>query len=181
MTTTRLVVITRGAIAVDSSEDVTDLGQAAVWGLLRSAQSENPGRILLADLDDWANADVAVAETARRDESQLAHPQRRVLCPSAGAHRANRGRRTRRGWRLAACHSRQRHAGLAERCPAPVARIQAPSGARRGSSWPALHRGELPRCPDHTGAVPRLGGRHQQRRFRHRARGRRRCARIRPR
>ena len=43
----RLVVLTRGAIAVDSSEDVTDLGQAAVWGLLRSAQTENPGRIFV--------------------------------------------------------------------------------------------------------------------------------------
>ena len=88
----RLVVLTRGAIAVDSSEDVTDLGQAAVWGLLRSAQTENPGRILLVDIDDWASADVAVAETASRDESQLALRDWRVLCPSASAHRANRGR-----------------------------------------------------------------------------------------
>jgi acyl transferase domain-containing protein/NADPH:quinone reductase-like Zn-dependent oxidoreductase/acyl carrier protein len=67
----RLVVLTRKAIAVDSSEDVIDLGQAAVWGLLRSAQTENPGRILLVDVDDWASADVAVTETAGRDESQL--------------------------------------------------------------------------------------------------------------
>src|SRR5262249_28090583 len=58
----RLAVLTRRAIAVDSSEDVADLGQAAVWGLLRSAQTENPGRVLLADVDDWAGADVAVAE-----------------------------------------------------------------------------------------------------------------------
>ena len=43
-----------------------------MWGLLRSAQTENPGRILLADVDDWASADVAVAEMASRDESQLA-------------------------------------------------------------------------------------------------------------
>ena len=68
----RLVVLTRGAIAVDSSEDVTDLGQAAVWGLLRSAQTENPGRILLVDVDDWAGTDAAVAEITGRDESQLA-------------------------------------------------------------------------------------------------------------
>lgn len=68
----RLAVLTRGAIAVDSSENVTDLGQAAVWGLLRSAQTENPGRILLADVDDWASADVAIAEMAGLDESQLA-------------------------------------------------------------------------------------------------------------
>ena len=57
----RLVVITRGAIAVDTSEDVADLGQAAGWGLLRSAQNENPGRISLVDVDDWANADIALA------------------------------------------------------------------------------------------------------------------------
>jgi polyketide synthase 12 len=68
----RLLVLTRGAIAVDSSESVTDLAQAAVWGLLRSAQTENQGRILLADIDDWDSADVAVAEAASRDESQLA-------------------------------------------------------------------------------------------------------------
>jgi acyl transferase domain-containing protein/NADPH:quinone reductase-like Zn-dependent oxidoreductase/nucleoside-diphosphate-sugar epimerase/acyl carrier protein len=68
----RLVVLTRGAVAVDSSEDVTDLAQAAVWGLLRSAQTENPGRILLADVDDWASAGVSVADMASRAESQLA-------------------------------------------------------------------------------------------------------------
>lgn len=68
----RLVVLTCGAIAVDSSEDVTDLGQAAVWGLLRTAQSENPGRISLVDVDNWASADVAIAETAVGDESQIA-------------------------------------------------------------------------------------------------------------
>nr|WP_264956301.1 SDR family NAD(P)-dependent oxidoreductase [Mycobacterium kiyosense] len=67
-----LVVLTRGAVAVDSSEDVTDLGQAAVWGLLRSAQTEHPGLIFLADVDDWDRADVAVAELASRNESQLA-------------------------------------------------------------------------------------------------------------
>ncbi len=68
----RLVVLTRGAIAVDSSEDVADLAGAAVWGLVRSAQNENPGLILLVDVDDWANADVGVAEAVGRDESQLA-------------------------------------------------------------------------------------------------------------
>lgn len=69
---TGLVVLTRGAVAVDSSEDISDLGQAAVWGLLRSAQNENPDRIWLVDVDDWAGADDAVAETAGRDEPQLA-------------------------------------------------------------------------------------------------------------
>ncbi|MFI1370054.1 SDR family NAD(P)-dependent oxidoreductase [Streptomyces griseochromogenes] len=46
----QLVVVTRGAVATAAGEGVTDLAAAAVWGLLRSAQSENPGRLLLADL-----------------------------------------------------------------------------------------------------------------------------------
>ncbi|MET8584709.1 type I polyketide synthase [Streptomyces collinus] len=45
-----LLVHTRGAVALDG-EDVTDLAGAAVWGLVRSAQSEHPGRIVLADVD----------------------------------------------------------------------------------------------------------------------------------
>jgi polyketide synthase 7 len=45
-----LVVLTRGAVGV-AGEDVADLAAAAVWGLVRSAQSENPGRIMLVDTD----------------------------------------------------------------------------------------------------------------------------------
>ncbi|MFI7075557.1 SDR family NAD(P)-dependent oxidoreductase, partial [Micromonospora sediminicola] len=47
----RLVVVTRGAIAASDGDRVVDLAGAAVWGLLRSAQSEHPGRIVLADVD----------------------------------------------------------------------------------------------------------------------------------
>ncbi|GAA2244796.1 type I polyketide synthase [Streptomyces amakusaensis] len=47
---TRLVILTRGA-AVAADEPVADLAAAPLWGLLRSAQAENPGRIVLADLD----------------------------------------------------------------------------------------------------------------------------------
>jgi polyketide synthase 12 len=45
-----LVVATRGAMALPG-EDVTDLAGAAVWGLVRSAQTEHPGRIVLVDTD----------------------------------------------------------------------------------------------------------------------------------
>ncbi|MEU9581384.1 type I polyketide synthase, partial [Streptomyces chilikensis] len=45
----RLLVVTRGAVAVGSFGGDPVLG--AVWGLLRSAQSENPGRIVLVDSD----------------------------------------------------------------------------------------------------------------------------------
>ena len=43
-----LVVATRGAMGL-VGEEVTDLAGAAVWGLVRSAQTEHPGRIVLVD------------------------------------------------------------------------------------------------------------------------------------
>ncbi|MFD4431771.1 SDR family NAD(P)-dependent oxidoreductase, partial [Nocardia sp. NPDC058497] len=46
----RLLVLTSGAVAV-ADEPVIDVAAAAVWGLVRSAQSEDPGGILLADID----------------------------------------------------------------------------------------------------------------------------------
>ncbi|WP_432049196.1 SDR family NAD(P)-dependent oxidoreductase, partial [Streptomyces asiaticus] len=48
---TRLAVVTRGAVAPQDHDDIHDLPASAVWGLVRSAQSENPGRVLLLDLD----------------------------------------------------------------------------------------------------------------------------------
>jgi hypothetical protein len=52
----RLLVATHHAVMLDSTEVVDSVGVvdpvgAAVWGLVRTAQSENPGRVLLADLD----------------------------------------------------------------------------------------------------------------------------------
>ncbi len=38
----QLVMVTRGAVATGAGEDVCDLPGASVWGLVRSAQSENP-------------------------------------------------------------------------------------------------------------------------------------------
>ena len=45
-----LVVLTHHAVALPG-QDITDLAGAAVWGLARSAQTENPGRIMLIDTD----------------------------------------------------------------------------------------------------------------------------------
>ncbi|WP_411115448.1 type I polyketide synthase [Streptomyces sp. 029-5] len=54
---TPLVVVTSGAVRVTDDEDVTDLAGAAVWGLVRSAQSEHPGRIILFDSDSDSDSD----------------------------------------------------------------------------------------------------------------------------
>ncbi|WP_443728992.1 SpnB-like Rossmann fold domain-containing protein, partial [Streptomyces barringtoniae] len=48
----RLVLVTRGAVEAVPGEGVVDLAAAAARGLFRSAQSENPGRLVLVDVDD---------------------------------------------------------------------------------------------------------------------------------
>ncbi|MEX2986319.1 acyltransferase domain-containing protein, partial [Streptomyces sp. C36] len=52
----RLVVVTRGAVAGG-----VDPWQSAVWGLVRSAQSENPGRFVLVDVDDEEEGSLSAA------------------------------------------------------------------------------------------------------------------------
>ncbi|MEC3956832.1 type I polyketide synthase [Nocardia sp. CDC153] len=64
-----LVVATRGAVALPGV-DRTDLAGAAVWGLIRSAQSEDPGRIVLVDSDTRIDERLA-AGIAAGDEPQL--------------------------------------------------------------------------------------------------------------
>ncbi|MER7468542.1 type I polyketide synthase [Streptomyces sp. NPDC097981] len=61
--TSRLVVVTGGAVA-GAGEGGEDLPHAAVRGLLRSAETENPGRFLLADIDDLAGLTGADADPA---------------------------------------------------------------------------------------------------------------------
>ncbi|MGV9969463.1 acyltransferase domain-containing protein, partial [Streptomyces olivaceus] len=61
----RLAVVTRGAV-----REVTDPAARAAWGLVRTAQTENPGRIVLVDLDE-ASVDLLPAALAC-GEAQLA-------------------------------------------------------------------------------------------------------------
>ncbi|ADP82244.1 type I polyketide synthase [Pseudofrankia inefficax] len=71
----RLVVVTRGAVAAGPADAVEDLPGAALWGLIRAAQAEHPGRLLLVDLDDSLSSGAALAAALRAggdDEPQLA-------------------------------------------------------------------------------------------------------------
>lgn len=52
-----LVVLTHGGVGL-AGEDISDLAAAAVWGMARSAQAENPGRIVLIDTDAAVDASV---------------------------------------------------------------------------------------------------------------------------
>ena len=66
----RLVFVTCGAVGV--GEDVLDLGQAAVWGLVRSAQSENPDRFVLVDVAEEGVAASVLEAVLASGESQVA-------------------------------------------------------------------------------------------------------------
>ncbi|MEU0009614.1 polyketide synthase dehydratase domain-containing protein, partial [Streptomyces sp. NPDC006314] len=81
----RLVLVTCGAVAAGPEEGVTDLGAAAVWGLLRSAQTENPGRFVLVDTDgapaSWQVLPGALEWAVDRDEPQLSVRSGNVRVP----------------------------------------------------------------------------------------------------
>jgi polyketide synthase 12 len=64
-----LVVSTRGAVGLPG-EDIVDLAGAAVWGLVRSAQTEHPGRIVLVD-SDAPLSDTAIAQALAVGEPQV--------------------------------------------------------------------------------------------------------------
>ncbi|MER5571638.1 beta-ketoacyl reductase, partial [Streptomyces goshikiensis] len=68
----RLVLLTSGAVAAVPGEHLTDLAHAPAWGLVRSAQSENPGRFVLADTDGIEASLGALAAALAGDEPQLA-------------------------------------------------------------------------------------------------------------
>nr|QLJ96957.1 SDR family NAD(P)-dependent oxidoreductase [Micromonospora carbonacea] len=76
LTGQQLVLATRYGVAV--GDEAPDLALAPVWGLVRSAQSEHPGRFVLVD-DDGADPDWSTL--LRRDEPQLAVRGGRVLAP----------------------------------------------------------------------------------------------------
>ncbi|WP_194827278.1 type I polyketide synthase [Nocardia sp. XZ_19_231] len=69
-----LTIRTRGAVAV-GAETVGDPGGAAVWGLVRSAQTEHPGRFVLVDVLDSEPA------TLPYGEPQIAVRADRFLAP----------------------------------------------------------------------------------------------------
>ncbi|MFD4763039.1 SDR family NAD(P)-dependent oxidoreductase [Streptomyces sp. NPDC058439] len=77
----RLVVTTRRAVAVEPGDDV-DLAAATVWGLLRPAQTEHPGRIVLVDHDGTEEPGVGASALAGAGgEPQVALRAGRILTP----------------------------------------------------------------------------------------------------
>ncbi|MEV4240237.1 type I polyketide synthase [Nocardia sp. NPDC049737] len=76
----RLVVVTTGAVGLP--EEAPDPGAAAVWGLVRSAQSEHPGRFVLVDEDPARPLDAdRIGAVLRSGEPQTAVRGEEILVP----------------------------------------------------------------------------------------------------
>ncbi|OEJ42884.1 polyketide synthase [Streptomyces agglomeratus] len=94
----RLVLVTRGAVAAGDEPEEGDPVQAAVWGLVRSAQSENPDRIVLLDSEENADLERAVATAVPRllasEEPQAALRGDALLLPRLARAAADAPRAT---------------------------------------------------------------------------------------
>ena len=77
LASSRLVLLTEGA----AGPDFADVAGGSVWGLVRSAQAEHPGRFVLADLPDGFDDWPLLASAVAADELQLAVHEGAVLVP----------------------------------------------------------------------------------------------------
>jgi acyl transferase domain-containing protein/acyl carrier protein len=87
---TKLALITQGAIAVGEGESI-DPVTATALGLLRSAESEHPGRFLAIDLDGSEASLAALPGALIAGEPQLALREGAALAPRAVKAQSNEG------------------------------------------------------------------------------------------
>ena len=126
-------------------EGVGDLAASAVWGLVRSAQAEHPGRVVLVDTD----AEVDAAVLAAAGEPQLlvragaVHAARLVLAPRLLALPPA-------GAGLAVVDQRWDVRGP---CDPALPRGASTSAGRAGSGGGGFVRGQFPGCVGGAGNV----------------------------
>ncbi len=92
-----LTLLTQGAMSVAEGES-PDPAAAALWGLVRSAQSEHPGAFALIDSDgsEASEAALQAALALGAEEPQLALREGIAWCPAWLVSTATKGRRPRR-------------------------------------------------------------------------------------
>ncbi|WP_454199302.1 type I polyketide synthase [Nocardia sp. Marseille-Q1738] len=99
---TKLILLTSGTHAFGNTRVEVDPAGAAIWGLVRSAQSENPGRIVQIDADATPSLDM-IAAAVQSDEPELVIRDgqfhgRRILADVADSVRS--GQRLMSPWSL---------------------------------------------------------------------------------
>ncbi|MGW6846986.1 type I polyketide synthase [Streptomyces sp. NPDC054958] len=76
-----LVVATRHAVGTSAQDRTTGLGSAPLWGLVRSVQSENPGRFVLLDTDGLPESWQALPAAIATGEAEIALRRGTALVP----------------------------------------------------------------------------------------------------
>ncbi|MFI6345955.1 type I polyketide synthase [Streptomyces sp. NPDC050560] len=77
----RLLLLTRGAVAVHPGERVSEPAHAAARGFVRTTATENPGRFLLADVDELDDTWPLLAALADGDDTEWAVRGGHTLVP----------------------------------------------------------------------------------------------------
>ncbi|MGW0754782.1 SDR family NAD(P)-dependent oxidoreductase [Streptomyces sp. NPDC002587] len=80
----RLVLVTRNAVVALDGDGV-DCVQAPLWGVLRAAQAENPGRFTVVDLDGAPESVRALPAAVASAETEIAVRRGEVLVPRYAA------------------------------------------------------------------------------------------------
>ncbi|WP_459250862.1 type I polyketide synthase, partial [Streptomyces youssoufiensis] len=75
----RLVFVTSGAMAPEDRDETPDLIHAPLWGMVRSAQSENPNCFVLVDLDEDEASKAVLPAVLATDEPQAVVREGTVL------------------------------------------------------------------------------------------------------
>ncbi|MEV4437328.1 type I polyketide synthase [Streptomyces sp. NPDC049585] len=97
----RMAVVTVGAVGVADGEAPADLAGRAVWGLLRAAQAEEPGRFALLDQDGTPPSLALLPAALGTGAPQLALRDGRAYVPARTAVGTGAGLRPPAGpWRL---------------------------------------------------------------------------------
>ncbi|MEV4320033.1 type I polyketide synthase [Actinocrispum sp. NPDC049592] len=76
----KLVIVTKNAMSTDDEEGA-DVRQAPVWGLVRAAEVENPGRFVLVDVDRTTESQAVLADAVATGEPELAIREGEILVP----------------------------------------------------------------------------------------------------
>ncbi|MFF4324850.1 SDR family NAD(P)-dependent oxidoreductase, partial [Streptomyces sp. NPDC001568] len=91
LTDARLLVLTRGAVTTEEPVSPVDPAMSAIWGMIRSAQTEHPDRLVLLDLDpqdgraeDDALRALSLPAVLATDLDQLAVRGGALIAPALG-------------------------------------------------------------------------------------------------
>jgi acyl transferase domain-containing protein/acyl carrier protein len=87
----RLVLVSKRAVSVGAEEGEADLAGAPLWGLVRSVQSESPGKLVLVDVDELEGQLSLLESALGSAEPQLALRDGELLVPRLQRVPAERG------------------------------------------------------------------------------------------